>query len=318
MGDDRAFEYIYKFVSASTGEPFESRGQSRPARPRHAVCRAVRCGRHGRLASAHARQRQAHGRRAASRIRRTCSSAPVQPATRWARRRWTAPSGSRSIPRRKEVYCTLTNNATRGVGKGGRAPMPRIRARTTSSATSSAGWKRAAILRASRSRGTSSRSPAIRSTTETEKQGNLKGAAFGSPDGLWIDDNGLLWIQTDVSTSTLNRGHYERLGNNQMLCADPKNARDPALPHRPARMRGDGHHRDARRPHVLHQHPASRRELERAQRSRESESGEQLARRAEAAGGHAPRPSSYDATMAASWALDGEPGCVGGRCSARG
>jgi secreted PhoX family phosphatase len=57
---------------------------------------------------------------------------------------------------------------------------------------------------------------------DAEKRGNVKGAAFGSPDGLWVDDNGLLWIQTDVSTSTLNRGPYEHLGNNQMLCADTK------------------------------------------------------------------------------------------------
>ena len=34
------------------------------------------------------------------------------------------------------------------------------------------------------------------------------------PDGLWFDDGGILWIQTDVSACTLNRGHYERLGNN--------------------------------------------------------------------------------------------------------
>jgi len=43
---------------------------------------------------------------------------------------------------------------------------------------------------------------------------------FGSPDGLWFDPHGILWIQTDVSTSTLNRGPYAKIGNNQMLAAD--------------------------------------------------------------------------------------------------
>jgi secreted PhoX family phosphatase len=43
---------------------------------------------------------------------------------------------------------------------------------------------------------------------------------FGSPDGLWFDPGGTLWIQTDVSTSALNRGPYAKLGNNQMLAAD--------------------------------------------------------------------------------------------------
>lgn len=39
-----------------------------------------------------------------------------------------------------------------------------------------------------------------------------------SPDGLWFDDNGLLWIQTDMSGSQLGSGPF---GNNQMLVADP-------------------------------------------------------------------------------------------------
>ncbi|WP_215398339.1 PhoX family protein [Rheinheimera oceanensis] len=38
-----------------------------------------------------------------------------------------------------------------------------------------------------------------------------------SPDGLWFDPNGLLWIQTDMSGSQLSSGPF---GNNQMLVAD--------------------------------------------------------------------------------------------------
>ena len=47
---------------------------------------------------------------------------------------------------------------------------------------------------------------------------------FGSPDGLWFDYDGRLWIQTDISNSSQNlasRG-YDRIGNNQMLAADPR------------------------------------------------------------------------------------------------
>jgi uncharacterized protein len=46
---------------------------------------------------------------------------------------------------------------------------------------------------------------------------------FGSPDGIWVDDDGLVWIQTDISNSSQNlasRG-YDRIGNNQMLVANP-------------------------------------------------------------------------------------------------
>ncbi|MEW6154013.1 MAG: PhoX family phosphatase [Actinomycetota bacterium] len=46
---------------------------------------------------------------------------------------------------------------------------------------------------------------------------------FGSPDGIWCDPDGRVWVQTDISNSAQNlasRG-YDRIGNNQMLVADP-------------------------------------------------------------------------------------------------
>jgi len=46
---------------------------------------------------------------------------------------------------------------------------------------------------------------------------------FGSPDGLWVDDQGILWIQTDISNSSQNRVDrgYDHIGNNAMLAACP-------------------------------------------------------------------------------------------------
>ncbi|QLC72410.1 PhoX family phosphatase [Pseudomonas sp. LPB0260] len=41
---------------------------------------------------------------------------------------------------------------------------------------------------------------------------------LASPDGLWFDPEGRLWIQTDMSGSQLHSGPF---GNNQMLVADP-------------------------------------------------------------------------------------------------
>lgn len=48
-------------------------------------------------------------------------------------------------------------------------------------------------------------------------------ALFGSPDGIWCDYDGRLWIQTDISNSAQNRADrgYDRIANNQMLAADP-------------------------------------------------------------------------------------------------
>jgi secreted PhoX family phosphatase len=46
---------------------------------------------------------------------------------------------------------------------------------------------------------------------------------FGSPDGIWIDPDGRMWIQTDISNSSQNRADrgYDNIGNNQMLAAAP-------------------------------------------------------------------------------------------------
>jgi secreted PhoX family phosphatase len=45
---------------------------------------------------------------------------------------------------------------------------------------------------------------------------------FGSPDGIWVDDGGILWIETDISNSSQNRADrgYDNIGNNAMLAAN--------------------------------------------------------------------------------------------------
>ncbi len=48
------------------------------------------------------------------------------------------------------------------------------------------------------------------------------GDKYGSPDGIYVDPRGLVWIQTDVSTSTINAGAYAGFGNNVMVAADPE------------------------------------------------------------------------------------------------
>jgi uncharacterized protein len=56
---------------------------------------------------------------------------------------------------------------------------------------------------------------------QTTPPSNIVGDKYGSPDGLYVDPSGLLWIQTDISGSTINTGAYAGFGNNQMLAADP-------------------------------------------------------------------------------------------------
>ena len=82
---------------------------------------------------------------------------------------------------------------------------------------------------------------------DASKHGNIQGDAFGSPDGLWFDPRGPLWIETDISTSVLNRGDYAGIGNNQMLCADIASGRIKRVSDRPQRLRDHRHHDDAGR-----------------------------------------------------------------------
>ena len=38
----------------------------------------------------------------------------------------------------------------------------------------------------------------------------------------------MLWIQTDMGPTAMNKGEMARLGNNQMLACDPRPARSAA------------------------------------------------------------------------------------------
>lgn len=50
-------------------------------------------------------------------------------------------------------------------------------------------------------------------------KGNINGDDFGAPDGLWFDEDGRLWIQTDQQGDA--KGDWVNIGGNSMLCADP-------------------------------------------------------------------------------------------------
>ena len=49
----------------------------------------------------------------------------------------------------------------------------------------------------------------------------INGDKFAAPDGIYVAPSGRLWIETDVSSNTINTGAYAGFGNNQMVCADP-------------------------------------------------------------------------------------------------
>lgn len=219
MGDDKRFEYIYKFVSRNAYNPndraanmglldegtlyvarFNADGTGQWIELSH--------GKNG-LTAANGFADQADV------VIRARAAGDKVGATPMDRPEWVTVD-----PRTKEVYCTLTNNSERGKeGKPGvDAANPRkgnlfgqiIRWREDGD-SHALSFKWDLFVQAG--------NPAL---ADANLKGNIKGDAFGSPDGLWVDPSGLLWIQTDVSTSTLNAKEYAGMGNNQMLVADTK------------------------------------------------------------------------------------------------
>jgi uncharacterized protein len=219
-GDDERNEYLYKFVSAGRYDP-----ANRAANLRLLETGTLQVARfnadgtgewlplihdQGGLDTAAGFPNQAevlvHARAAADMLRPTMMDRPE----------WIA-----MHPGTREMYCTLTNNVTRGTDKGPGANPANPRANNVFGHIIS--WKEdGADAGARRFTWEIFLLCGDPENADAGKRGNIKGDVFGSPDGLWFDARGVLWIETDVSTSALNKGDYAALGNNQMLAADPE------------------------------------------------------------------------------------------------
>ena len=218
LGDDRQFEYVYKFVSRDRIHSQE-RGANRDLLDQGTlyVAKFEEDGAGVWIPLVHGRGQLTAANGFADQgevLVRTRAAADAVGATKMDRPEWIAVH-----PKTNEVYCTLTNNTRRGADKapGTDKPNPRasnvfghiIRWNEAGGDPAALDFKWNIFVMAGDPQ-----------HPDAAKRGNIVGDAFGSPDGLWFDDRGVLWIQTDVSTSVLNRGDYERLGNNQMLAAD--------------------------------------------------------------------------------------------------
>jgi uncharacterized protein len=219
MADDERFEYLYKFVSRVPARP-GNREASR-ALLEHGTLYAARFEADGTgqwIELVHGRNGLDAGAGFGSQADiavNTRAAGDVVKATKMDRPEWIAVH-----PKTGEVYCALTNNTRRGAegapGPDGANPrldnvfghIVRWRERGGDAAATRFEWD-VFILAGDLG------------NAAANKRGNIRGDLFGSPDGLWFDDRGVLWIQTDVSTSALNQGDYAGLGNNQMLACDP-------------------------------------------------------------------------------------------------
>ena len=232
MGDDERFEYIYKFVSRDKVKPGGYRANKDLLD--HGTLYVARFDEQGFgrwLPLVHGQDglTAANGFASQADVVVKCrQAADVAGATKMDRPEWVAVH-----PNTGEVFVTLTNNSNRGQGsQPGRmadAANPRndnimghiIRWREGGGRQGNAASRLDGDASATEFRWMHFALAGDPNADKAEYRGTIKGDMYGSPDGLQFDSGGMLWIQTDVSTSAMHKGAYKSIGNNMMLCADP-------------------------------------------------------------------------------------------------
>jgi len=220
MGDDQKFEYIYKFVSDKKYDP--ANRQSSMDLLTSGTLYVAKFNEDGSgswlpLVFGENGLDQSHGFESQGDLLiKTRLAADVVGATKMDRPEWITVDPNTP----GSVYCTLTNNSDRG--KEGKAPVDAANPRANNQFGHIMHWLEEnndpasgrfqwdILVMAGRTDG-----------NDPQAKGSMQGAAFGSPDGLSFDHRGVLWIQTDVSSSTINQKAYADMGNNQMVATIP-------------------------------------------------------------------------------------------------
>jgi uncharacterized protein len=209
-GDDENGDYLYKFVGSAPWRKLRAQGESPLDHGTLYVAKFAADGSgewlplvHGTgpLTAANGWADQADV------LIRTRMAADALGATRLHRPEWVAVH-----PDTREVFVTLTNGSGNSAPvNSGRDPNPYghiVRFAEVSGDDTKFHWD--VFLLA----GDPAYDPAVPAGQ----------SPYGSPDGIWIDRDGVAWIQTDISNSSQNlasRG-YDGTGNNQMLAACPE------------------------------------------------------------------------------------------------
>ncbi len=216
-GEDSRFEYIYKFVSRDKIAP----GGAKANRTLldHGVLYVARFNADGTgnwlpLVHGQGALTAANGFVDQGEVLiKSRQASDLLGATKMDRPEWLAID-----PHNGWVYCTLTNNSSRGGPNfpGVDAANPRANNvmgqiirwhddRDFDGATFK--WNHLVLAG----------DPA---NERAEAKGNIKGDIYACPDGITFDARGLLWIQTDMGPTAMNKGELKNIGNNQMLACD--------------------------------------------------------------------------------------------------
>ncbi|HHW7447958.1 TPA: PhoX family protein [Pasteurella multocida] len=217
MGDDQRFEYIYKFVSKGKYNPADR------AANMHLLSEGTLYVAHFNEDNTGEWRPLVHNQNGLTAENgflnqgdvtiKARMAADVVGGTKMDRPEWIAVDPYQT----GSVYCTLTNNSQRGTeGKAGiDAANPRVK----NSYGHIIRWQENDQDYLSE---TFSWDIFALGGNKSKGENHVNGDDFGSPDGLRFDNHGILWVQTDVSSSTLNKKAYEGMGNNQMLAVIPE------------------------------------------------------------------------------------------------
>ena len=213
-GEDARFEYIYRFVSRDKVKPGGFKANAELLDHGTLYVARFEAGGRGRWLPMVAGQGPLIGfanqgevvikaRQASDLLEATKMDRPewlaIDPATRW-------------------IYCTLTNNSSRG-----QANLPGVDAanpRANNSMGSVIRWREDGDHDGEAFEWNHLVLAGDPANERAEAKGNINGDLFACPDGIMFDPRGGLWVQTDIGPTALNKGEMTRIGNNQMLACD--------------------------------------------------------------------------------------------------
>ena len=217
-GEDARFEYIYKFVSRDAIKP--GGAAANVTLLDHGTLYVARFDADGRgrwLALAHGQGALSAANGFADQgevLIKARQASDLLGATKMDRPEWI------TVDKQGWVYATLTNNSNRGNDKQPAVDAANPRANNTMGHIIR--WKEDGDFDNTVFQWNHFVLAGDPANTRAEAKGNIKGDLFGCPDGLWVDGRGVMWVQTDMSTSAMGKGDLQRMGNNAMLAADPK------------------------------------------------------------------------------------------------
>ncbi len=218
-GEDARFEYIYKFVSRDKIAPGGAKANRELLD--HGTLHVAKFNADGTgqwlpLVAGQGPLTPANGFADQGEVLiKTRQASDLLGATKMDRPEWLAID-----PLNGWVYCTLTNNSSRGQPNFPGVDAANPRANNVFGQIIR--WQEDRDFDAQTFKWNHLVLAGDPANERAEAKGNIKGDLYACPDGIAFDQRGVLWIQTDAHATQMYKGEFKNIGNNQMLACDPR------------------------------------------------------------------------------------------------